>query len=140
MNEYKFHCPGCDQHLLANDQRGSRRNNSSSCDPRMIVPAPAKELKNNVPIAPAAMGTRPMARSDLPQTDLPAKQAGTASGRVEGSLGRLLADGAKEVSILGEKTAFKAALRMLNGFSAHTGQGARMGRLGHLAPVKPRNL
>jgi len=58
--------------------------------------------------------------------------------QAEGSLGRLLVDGAKEVSIFGEKIAVKAAIHTLNGFSAHAGQSELMGWFDHLAPAKPR--
>jgi metallo-beta-lactamase family protein len=58
--------------------------------------------------------------------------------QAEGSLGRLLVDGAKQVSIFGEKIAVKAAIHTLNGFSAHAGQSELLGWFDHLAPSKPR--
>ncbi len=58
--------------------------------------------------------------------------------QAEGSLGRLLVDGAKEVSIFGEKIAVKAAIHTLNGFSAHAGQGELLDWFNHLAPSAPR--
>jgi len=56
----------------------------------------------------------------------------------EGTLGRQLVDGAKSVRIFGEKIAVKAAIRTLNGFSAHAGQSALLKWFGSLAPSKPR--
>jgi metallo-beta-lactamase family protein len=58
--------------------------------------------------------------------------------QAEGSLGRLLVDGAKQVSIFGEKIAVKAAIHTLNGFSAHAGQSGLLGWFDHLASAKPR--
>jgi metallo-beta-lactamase family protein len=58
--------------------------------------------------------------------------------QAEGSLGRLLVDGAKEVSIFGEKIAVKATVHTLNGFSSHAGQKELLSWFGHLAPAKPR--
>jgi metallo-beta-lactamase family protein len=56
----------------------------------------------------------------------------------EGTLGRQLVDGAKEVSIFGERIAVKAQIRTLNGFSAHAGQTELLKWFGHLAPTKPQ--
>jgi len=47
-------------------------------------------------------------------------------------------DGAKEVSIFGEKIAVKAAIHTLNGFSAHAGQCELLDWFNHLAPSAPR--
>ena len=58
--------------------------------------------------------------------------------QAEGSLGRLLVDGAKQVSIFGEKIAVKAAIHTLNGFSAHAGQSGLLGWFEHLAPARPQ--
>jgi len=58
--------------------------------------------------------------------------------QAEGSLGRLLVDGAKQVSIFGEKIAVKAEIHTLNGFSAHAGQGGLLGWFEHLAAAKPK--
>lgn len=56
----------------------------------------------------------------------------------EGTLGRQLVDGAKQVSIFGEKIQVKASIRTLNGFSAHAGQTELLQWFGHLAPSKPQ--
>ena len=54
------------------------------------------------------------------------------------SLGRRLVEGAKLVSIHGEKIAVKAKVHTLGGFSAHAGQTDLLYWFSHLAPAKPR--
>lgn len=56
----------------------------------------------------------------------------------EGSLGRLLVEGAKMVSIFGEKIAVRAHVRALGGFSAHAGQTDLMNWFAPLAVSKPK--
>ena len=56
----------------------------------------------------------------------------------EGTLGRQLVDGAKEVKIFGETIQVKARIHTLNGFSAHAGQSGLMKWFGNLAPSKPK--
>jgi metallo-beta-lactamase family protein len=58
--------------------------------------------------------------------------------QAEGTLGRQLVDGAKQVSIFGEKVAVRAAVHTLNGFSAHAGQSELAAWFAHLAPANPR--
>ena len=58
--------------------------------------------------------------------------------QANGSLGRLLVDGAKEVKIFGEKIAVKATIHTLGGFSAHAGQTDLMRWFDVIAPSKPR--
>ncbi|MBA4149317.1 MAG: MBL fold metallo-hydrolase [Verrucomicrobia bacterium] len=55
-----------------------------------------------------------------------------------GSLGRLLVDGAKEVSIFGNVIPVNAVVHGLGGFSAHAGQSDLMKWLGCLAPRHPK--
>lgn len=55
-----------------------------------------------------------------------------------GSLGRRLVEGAKFVSIHGEKVAVRARVHTLGGFSAHAGQTDLLGWLGAIAPSRPR--
>jgi metallo-beta-lactamase family protein len=56
----------------------------------------------------------------------------------EGSLGRVLIEGAKMVSIFGEKIAVRARVHSLGGFSAHAGQTDLMNWFAPLAASKPR--
>jgi metallo-beta-lactamase family protein len=58
----------------------------------------------------------------------------------EGSLGRRLVDGHKEVSIFGEKIAVKASVHTLNGFSAHAGQTELLRWFGQMADCHPRTF
>src|SRR5215471_3545315 len=54
------------------------------------------------------------------------------------SLGRRLVEGAKQVSIHGEKIAVKAQVHTLGGFSAHAGQTDLLTWFSAVAPSKPR--
>jgi len=56
----------------------------------------------------------------------------------QGSLGRRLVEGAKSVSIYGEKVTVRAAIHTLNGFSAHAGQSDLLKWFSPLAASKPR--
>jgi metallo-beta-lactamase family protein len=58
--------------------------------------------------------------------------------QTEGSLGRRLVDGAKEVSLFGEKISVKAAIHTLGGFSAHAGQSELLRWLAPMAGARPR--
>ena len=58
--------------------------------------------------------------------------------QTQGSLGRRLVDGAKDVRIFGEKVVVRAAVHLLGGFSAHAGQSELVEWAGHLAPSRPR--
>jgi len=55
-----------------------------------------------------------------------------------GSLGRLLVDGVKEVTIFGERIHVAAQIHTLGGFSAHAGQTDLLKWFDVLAPSKPR--
>ena len=79
MSEFKFNCSGCGQHILANEEWGGRQINCPSCNTRITVPPPAKELKKNVSVVPAAKRERPKTRGGTPQTDKPAKRPGAAT-------------------------------------------------------------
>jgi metallo-beta-lactamase family protein len=56
----------------------------------------------------------------------------------EGSVGRLLVDGAKEVTMFGEKIPVRARIHTLGGFSAHAGQTDLMEWVTQVARTKPR--
>lgn len=58
--------------------------------------------------------------------------------QAQGTLGRQLVDGARTVSIYGEKIAVKAEVHTLNGFSAHAGQGDLLSWFEPLAAGSPR--
>jgi len=57
-----------------------------------------------------------------------------------GSLGRRLVEGAKSVSIYGEKVTVRAKVHTLNGFSAHAGQSDLLKWFCPLAGSRPRVL
>ena len=58
--------------------------------------------------------------------------------QAHGSLGRMLVEGEKSVSIHGERIAVKAKIHTLGGFSAHAGQTDLLRWFDTLAPSKPR--
>lgn len=58
--------------------------------------------------------------------------------QVHGSLGRLLVEGEKRVSIHGEKIAVKGKVHTLGGFSAHAGQTDLLQWFAAIAPSQPR--
>jgi metallo-beta-lactamase family protein len=55
-----------------------------------------------------------------------------------GSLGRRLVEGAKSVTIFGDKFTVRAKIHTLGGFSAHAGQTDLLNWFGVVAPAKPR--
>jgi metallo-beta-lactamase family protein len=55
-----------------------------------------------------------------------------------GTLGRLLVEGARQVTIFGETIAVKAQVHTLGGFSAHAGQTDLAAWFATLAPSRPR--
>ena len=58
----------------------------------------------------------------------------------EGSLGRQLVDGARTVSIRGDKLTVRARIHTLNGFSAHAGQTDLLKWISAEVPFRPRIL
>jgi metallo-beta-lactamase family protein len=57
--------------------------------------------------------------------------------QAQGTVGRRLVDGAKQVKISGEKVVVKATVRTLGGFSAHAGQTDLLGWVDTIAPSRP---
>ena len=55
-----------------------------------------------------------------------------------GTLGRLLVEGSKRVTIFGEPIAVKARIHTLGGFSSHAGQEDLLAWFDALAPARPR--
>jgi metallo-beta-lactamase family protein len=60
--------------------------------------------------------------------------------QTQGTLGRRLVDGAKEVRIFGEPIAVNASIHTLGGFSAHAGQSELVEWFQKLLPCTPRAL
>jgi metallo-beta-lactamase family protein len=58
--------------------------------------------------------------------------------QARGSLGRMLVDGAKKVTIFGDPFVVRAQIHTLGGFSAHAGQTDLLKWFEVIAPVKPR--
>jgi metallo-beta-lactamase family protein len=58
--------------------------------------------------------------------------------QAEGTLGRQLAEGARQVSIFGDRIAVRASVHTLGGFSAHAGQSELLEWLAPMAAGKPR--
>lgn len=90
MSEFKFNCPGCGQHILANEKWVGRKINCPSCNTRITVPPPAKEAKDAKPVVPPdAPGQR--GRPKLPggpmKTEGVSKEAGAASAPAPASSG-----------------------------------------------------
>ncbi|MEY4385357.1 MAG: hypothetical protein RLY20_640 [Verrucomicrobiota bacterium] len=56
----------------------------------------------------------------------------------QGTLGRMLVDGAEMVRIYGEEVCVKARVHTLNGFSGHAGQTELLKWFSYLAPSKPQ--
>ena len=61
-----------------------------------------------------------------------------AGYQAQGSLGRRLVEGAKEVRIHGDIVPVRAQIHTLGGFSAHAGQSDLVDWASHLAPGKPK--
>lgn len=58
--------------------------------------------------------------------------------QAEGTLGRQLAEGARQVSIFGDRIAVRAQVKTLGGFSAHAGQTELLEWLAPMAEGRPR--
>jgi DNA-directed RNA polymerase subunit RPC12/RpoP len=75
MSEFKFNCPKCGQHILANEEWGDRQIDCPSCNTRITIPPTTKVPKKQAPaVVPA-----PKVRQRLPGMDVPAKAGGAVS-------------------------------------------------------------
>jgi DNA-directed RNA polymerase subunit RPC12/RpoP len=54
MNEFKFDCPTCGQHILAAHEWIGREIDCPSCNTRLTIPPPQKALKKTMPIKTSA--------------------------------------------------------------------------------------
>ncbi len=67
MNEFKFNCPTCGQHILANAEWVGRRINCPSCETDLTIPAPTKTAKKKTqPVPPAPAAPRKTAAAAAP--------------------------------------------------------------------------
>jgi metallo-beta-lactamase family protein len=74
-------------------------------------------------------------RHNLPHPETVVLMVGYQS---PGSLGRRLVDGARAVSIFGERVPVRASTYTLGGFSAHAGQSGLLDWFATMAPSRPR--
>jgi len=78
MSEFKFNCPKCGQHILANEEWGGRPIDCPACNTRITIPPTTKEPKKQAPpVAPA-----PKTCQKIPSMDVSAKQAAAVSAPV----------------------------------------------------------
>jgi len=60
--------------------------------------------------------------------------------QANGTPGRNIVDGARDVSLMGRRTKIRAQVHTLGGFSAHADQSELVSWAGHLAPAKPHAI
>src|SRR5690349_18644376 len=58
MKEFKFNCPTCGQHILANTEWSGRKINCPSCQSQITIPSP-KAAKRKMQIMPPSPRTHP---------------------------------------------------------------------------------
>lgn len=58
-NEFKFKCPACDQHIVANAEWSGRGIDCPSCHAHITIPAPTKVPESDLPVLPPTGQTGP---------------------------------------------------------------------------------
>jgi hypothetical protein len=74
MKEFRFNCPTCGQHILANAEWIGRRITCPSCDTRLTIRAPAQPPKKAPPMTLPPPATSSKLLGGALRVDVPAKR------------------------------------------------------------------